>query len=117
MGSPYSPTGPFVSNAPPAFSPAVANNIENFLAALSSASYDTNITSDQSGNISIPATAHYEIAGFQILYSDTHILTLNCPNVGGGHKLYLAVGGVNQFSIDRSGNVRIAGTLTQSVTP
>lgn len=113
----YTQVGPFNNNAPPAISKAFLDALETFLLSLNSASYDSNITSDGSGNITIPATAHYEIAGFQVLYSDTHILTLNCPNVGGGHKLYLAVGGVNQFSVDSSGNVRIAGSLTQNTTP
>jgi hypothetical protein len=32
-------------------------------------------------------------------------------------KLYYVVGGVDKFSIDASGNVRAAGTITGSVTP
>ena len=33
------------------------------------------------------------------------------------NKFYLAIGGVNVASIDASGNMRLKGTLTQSVTP
>lgn len=114
----YTQYGPFTNNAAPYLSAAFFNALETFLLTLNSASYDSNITSDGSGNISIPNTAHYEIAGFQIVWSPSSgDLFINCPNVGGGRKAYIQVGGVNKFSVDSSGNVRAAGTITASVTP
>lgn len=76
------------------------------------------ITSNGSGSLSIPAAAFYMIGAFDVMWSpSTQDLYINCPNVGGGRKMYFQVGGVNKMSIDTSGNVRAAGTVTPSVTP
>ncbi len=118
MGTAYSPVGPWTNNAAPYLSAAMFNALETFLSSLNSATYDSNITSDQSGNLTIPSTGHYEIAGFQVLWSPSSAdLYLNVPNSGGSRKLYIQVGGVNKASLDSSGNWRTAGTQTASVTP
>lgn len=117
MGSPYSIYGPFNNGSAPYISKAFLDGVENFLASLNSASYDSNITSDQSGNLTIPNTAHYEIAGFQIMWSPSSgDLMINVPNVGGSHKMRFQVGGVDKMSLDGSGNLRTAGTMTASTT-
>ena len=106
-----------MNGSPPALAAAFGNALETFLLSLSSASYDTNITSDQSGNLSIPNTAHFEIAGFQIVWSpSSQDLIINCPNVGGSHKMRFQVGGVDKMSLDSSGNLKTAGTMTASTT-
>jgi hypothetical protein len=118
MSGAYVVYGPFNNGGAPFVSKAFLDGVENFLVTLNSASYDSNITSDGSGNLTIPNTAHYEIAGFQIVWSPSSgDLYINCPNVGGSHKLFCQVGGVNKMSLDSSGNMRIAGSLTQNVTP
>ncbi len=111
----YVQYGPFVDNSAPYLSAAFHNALETFLLSLNSASYDANITSDGSGNLSIVNTAHFEIAGFQILWSPSSgDLYINCPNVGGSHKTYFQVGGVSKMSLDSSGNLRSLGTMTAS---
>lgn len=118
MGSPYVQQGPFINNAPPAISAAVLNALETFLLSLNSSTYDTNITSDQLGNLTIPNTAHYQIAGFQIMWSpSSQDLILNAPNSGGSHKVVFEVGGTIVATIDSSGNMVLKGTLTQSGSP
>lgn len=117
MGSAYVQYGPFTNNAAPYLSAAYNNALETFLLGLNSASYDSNITSDGSGNLSIVNTAHYEIGGFQVMWSPSSgDLLINVPNVGGSHKFRVQVGGVDQFSIDSSGNVKARGTITASTT-
>jgi hypothetical protein len=117
MGSPYSNVGPFNNNAAPAISAAFLNALETFLDSLSSAAYDSNITSDQSGNLSIPTTATYKIASFNVISSPSgQDLIINTPNAGGNHKFRVQVGGVDVFSIDSSGNVKAKGTITASTT-
>lgn len=117
MGSPYTQVGPFVNNSPPAISAAFLNALESFLLSLNSSTYDTNITSDQNGNLTIPNTAHFQIAGFQIVWSPSSgDLMINVPNVGGGHKMRFLVGGVDKMSLDSSGNLKTAGTMTASTT-
>lgn len=113
----YTQYGPFVNNSAPYISAAFLNALETFLLTLNSASYDSNITSDGSGNLTIPNTAHFEIAGFQILWSPSSgDLMINVPNVGGSHKMRFQVGGVDKMSLDGSGNLRTAGTMTASTT-
>ena len=53
MPGAYLNTGPFTSNAAPGISAAFLNNIETFLDALNSASYDTHVSSDGSGNVTV----------------------------------------------------------------
>lgn len=114
----YTKYGPFTDGSAPYLSAAYNNGLENFLVTVNSAATDSNITSDGSGNLNIPNTAYYKIGGFQIMNSPSNgDLIINVPNVGGSHKFYVQVGGVNKFSIDSSGNVRAAGTITASVTP
>lgn len=148
--------------------------METFLVSINSAATDANVSSDGNGNLSIVNTGHYEIAGFQVMWSpssqDLYInapnsggghtihlqvggndmatlsstgvlsltgsapkvqygsisiidvsagtdITINAPNVGGGHKLVGTVGGTRVFSIDINGNMIIKGTLTQSGSP
>ncbi len=114
----YTKYGPFTDNAAPYLSAAYNNGLENFLVTLNSASYDSNITSDGSGNLTIVNTAHFQIGGFQVMWSPSSgDLYINVPNSGGGHKLYFQVGGTNKMSLDSSGNLRTAGSLTQNTTP
>ena len=113
----YTQYGPWTNNAAPYLSAAFLNALETFLLSLNSASYDSNITSDGSGNLTIPNTAHYEIAGFQIMWSPSSgDLMINVPNVGGSHKMRFQVGGVDKMSLDSSGNLKTAGTMTASTT-
>jgi len=49
----YSNTGPFTTNAAPGISATFLNNIENFLDSIMSASYDSHVSSDGSGNVTV----------------------------------------------------------------
>jgi len=49
----YSNTGPFVNNTTPGISATFLNNIENFLDSINSSAYDTHVSSDGSGNVTI----------------------------------------------------------------
>lgn len=117
MSGGYIPYGPWNNAASPAISAAFLNALETWLQTLNAASYDSNITSDGTGNLSIANTGNYQIAGVSVLSSpSSHDLLINVPNLGGGHKFRVQVGGVDVFSIDGSGNVRAKGTITASTT-
>src|SRR5258708_6931061 len=49
----YANTGPFTNNATPGISATFLNNIENFLDSITSAPYDSHITADGSGNLTV----------------------------------------------------------------
>lgn len=125
MGA-YTPYGPFTNNAAPYISQAFLNPLETFLAALSSASYDANITSDGSGNITAVGTIQF-LSGKETLKTHTGIvfvdasgnsdLSLNAPNVGSNRHVYIKIGGVNIGRFDASGHLELLGTLTQSGSP
>ena len=130
MGAPYTQYGPFTNgSATPGISATFLNNLETFLLELGSAAYDNNITSDGSGDITSIGTITFHSAAKQVIYRsvgggsvlidvhDDKNFIINVPNVGGSGKLFIQVGGVNKASIDGSGNMILAGTLTQSGTP
>jgi len=53
MAVPYTQYGPFTDNAAPGISSAFLNALETFLVGENSASYDANVSSDGSGNVSM----------------------------------------------------------------
>lgn len=76
------------------------------------------ITSDGAGNLNIPNTAHYNIAGFNVMWSpSSQNLELNVPNSGGSHQLNISVGGTRVAHIDSAGAMVLKGALTQNGTP
>ena len=106
----YSKFGPFTNGQPPGISSGFLNGVETFLASVTSAATDSNITSDGNGNLTIPNTAHYEIAGFQVLWSpSSQDLFLNAPNSGGGHFIHFQVGGNDMVQLDSAGTLILAG--------
>lgn len=125
MGA-YTQYGPFTNGSAPGISQAFLNALETFLLGLSSASYDSNITSDGTGNITAVGTIQF-LSGKETLKSHTGIvvvdfsgntdLSLNAPNSGGSHHVYIKIGGTNMMRFDSNGNATMLGTLTQSGTP
>jgi len=95
------------------------------LASLNSASYDSHITSDGSGNITAIGTITFSASSAKLIQGGITILdasggtdlTLNSPNVGGSHHIFLEIGGVKMMRFDSNGNATMLGTLTQSGTP
>lgn len=79
---------------------------------------DSKVTTDGSSGLSIDKSYAYQIGAFTVISSPNLTdLFINVPNSGGGHKIFIQVGGVNVMSIDASGNMRVKGTITPSVTP
>jgi hypothetical protein len=86
---------------------------------LNSASYDSHITADGSGNITaigsiqfLPSQALMKISSGTTIFdaSAATDLILNAPNTGGGHKFKIQVGGVTVVSVDSSGNILYKGS-------
>jgi hypothetical protein len=60
----YANTGPFTNNVtPPGISATFLNNIENFLDTITSVAYDSHVSSDGSGNVTV---ASLKLANGQI---------------------------------------------------
>jgi hypothetical protein len=77
----------------------------------SKAAFSTEFATPDSAN----AHAILLADGHRIAFDTAGTRTLSYDTASG--KLFFAVSGVNRFSIDASGNMRCAGTVTGSVTP
>ena len=124
----YTQYGPFTNGTSPGISATFLNNVETFLLSLNSASYDANITSDGSGNITAIGTIKFNGSNAKLMIaSGSSILDatlgtnliLNAPNTGGGHKVYLQVGGNSVMSVDANGTIiyKTGGSAPAAGTP
>ena len=135
MPSAYTPTGPWSNGGAPGISAAFLTSLEAFLVALNSATYDASISADGSGNLSVvglvlstghivmPNTLALQIkdsggTAHDVLYvNSSNQLCIQMANSSADILLKDASGG-NLVRINgTSGNMRVKGTITPSVTP
>src|SRR5437660_11606727 len=104
--TPYANTGAFINNTtPPGISSTFLNNIENFLDQIvSSATADSSITSDGSGNLATTGTMQ-TANGKAFRSKDTGGTVRNLLLIDGSNQVKLGAANTNNIIlVDKSGN-------------